>query len=495
MHLGGQQGFTLIEVMMAAFVLVVGILGVVTLVDRANGALGESNARVGATNLARELVEYTRSFDYDDVTTGRLPALLHQKTGVSGTENPWKVVRRNVEYTVTVKSCLFDDPADGLSATTFSTGDADRPLCTRPAAINPKVDSNPDDFRRVVIDLDWKYRGAKAQHVTQDALIVNPSGGLGPRITAFPPPAGQITAADAPSGQLVFNGVGANTSLTTTPARAVHWNVSGANGGDAVGVGGGSVLPTAWKITWDLGVPTDASYVYDGSYTINAQAFNDLGVPGNLWANPVLINRFDPLTPRDFVAGRNPQQGPNVVDLLWSGNEETDIIGYRVVRVEPDGSKTPICPNTAGGVTDRSTTSCLDMNAPASGEVDYELVAVDRPVITDPSSGTREGEPAKSTAPVAETAPETPTGLTVDTFEGLPRLQWVQPPGEEVAFYRIYRDGTAVEDRYKTTVTIDTQWIDSDPGPAPNPGHSYYVAAVGKSLSESPLSAEGSWNP
>src|SRR5215217_6612158 len=241
-HLGAQ-GFTLVEVMMAAFVLVVGILGVVSLVDRANGALGESNGRVGATNLARELVEYTRSFDYDDVTAGRLPALLHKKTGVSGTDNPWKVVRRNVEYTVTLKSCLFDDPSDGLAPTTFSTGDSDRPLCTRPAALNSNVDTNPDDFRRVQFDLDWKYRGAKAQHVTQDALIVNPSGGLGPRITAFPAPAGQITASDAPGGLLVFTGISSNTSLTSTPAKAVHWNVADSTGGDAVGVGSAS-LPT-----------------------------------------------------------------------------------------------------------------------------------------------------------------------------------------------------------------------------------------------------------
>ena len=492
-HSGGQQGFTLVEVMMAALVLVVGILGVVTLVDRANGAIGESNARVGATNLARELVEYTRAADYDDVTNGRLPALLHAKTGVSGTGNPWVVVRRNVKYTVTIKSCLFDDPADGLVPTTFTTGDADRPLCTRAAAINTKVDSNPDDFRRLQVDIDWTYRGAKKQHATQDALIVNPSGGLGPRITSFPAPAGQITAASAPSGHLTFTGVSPTVSLTTTPAKAVRWNVSEAAGGDAVAVGSAS-LATDWRITWELGVDTDPSYVYDGSYTISAQAFTDLGVPGNLWANPVLINRYLPQKPSGFVAGRNPFQGPKVVELRWSRNPEGDIIGYRVRRIELDGSKTPICPSTATAVTAPDATSCLDTNAPASLAVTYELVAVDRTVIANSGSAPRESSTAaQAIALVAVPAPDTPTGLTVQTDADRPLLKWTQPGVAPVSFYRIYRDGTAIAARYATTVTSATFWADPDPGPSPNPGHSYRVSAVGPTLSESSLSAEVLW--
>jgi hypothetical protein len=484
-NIRAQSGFTLVEVLMAAFVLVVGILGVVALVDRANAALGESNGRVGATNLARELTEYSRSYDFDDLTTGRLPIQLHQRTGVSGTSNPWTVVRRNVSYSVAVKVCLFDDPTDGLAAADFTTGDADRPMCERPTAINAKVDSNPDDFRRIVVDLDWKYRGAKAQHVTQNALIVNPSGGLGPRITSFPAPASQITSTNP---QFTFTGINSTTSLTSTPAKAVHWNVSNATSGEAAGTG---TAPTAWKITWTLGVNTDPTYVEDGSYTINAQAFGDLGVAGNLWSNPVLINRYLPRTPTGFIAGRNPARGATAVDLRWSANTEGDIIGYRVFRVESGGARTPICPSTVGAATGPTVLSCVDSAAPATGAVTYELAAIDRTVIADSSSTMRESASrATSTTPAAGTAPAAPTSLTAATVGGLPRLEWTQPIGAAVAFYRIYRDGSSVADRYASTVTFDPFWIDNDPGTG---SHSYRVSAVGATMSESALSPQVLW--
>ena len=100
---------------------------------------------------------------------------------------------------------------------------------------------------------------------------------------------------------------------------------------------------------------------------------------------------------------------------------------------------------------------------------------------------------ANAIATTAGTAPEVPTTLVLHTKDGLPELAWTQPLGASVLFYRIYRDGTAIADRYASTVTNDPHWIDADPGPAPNPGHTYRVAAVGTSLSESALSAPIVW--
>jgi prepilin-type N-terminal cleavage/methylation domain-containing protein len=476
-----QRGMTLIELMVAALVLVVGILGVITLVDRANVTLGESNARVGATNLARELVEHTRSLDYDVVTTGRLPAPLRAKTGVPGSANGWTVTRRGVDYTVAVKVCLYDDPQDGLASAAFTTGDADRPLCTpRASAIagNTRVDANPDDFRRLQVDLDWGERG-KDFHARQDALLVNPTGALGARITKFPDPALQIAT---PVSPLLLTGI------ESTPAKTVHWN-AGTSSGDALAVG---VLGTNWTISWAIGTQADASYVFDGRYQVEAQAFSDLGVPGDVRVATVYLNRYLPgAPPADLIAGRNTSRTPGIVELRWSPNPERDVIGYRVYRVEPNATRTRICPGAAGDAV-LIDTSCIDAAPPATA-VTYEVVAVD---YTDLKNQLlpRQGAVRAVAVPVLNAAavlPSTPTGLAVTTVDGRPKLTWTQPGGVTgLAFFRIYRDGSAVADRYATTVTADPFWVDPDPG---NGGHVYRVSAVNTTLNESLLSSGVSW--
>ena len=55
-----QAGFTLIEVMVAALVLVVGVLAVIGLLNAANGATSRTRDHDTATNLARELIESRR---------------------------------------------------------------------------------------------------------------------------------------------------------------------------------------------------------------------------------------------------------------------------------------------------------------------------------------------------------------------------------------------------------------------------------------------------
>src|SRR5436190_12259023 len=69
----GERGFTIIEVMVAVFILVLGVLGVATMANTANIQSSTSKARVGGTNLAREVLEDARSFPYADLS-GNVPA-------------------------------------------------------------------------------------------------------------------------------------------------------------------------------------------------------------------------------------------------------------------------------------------------------------------------------------------------------------------------------------------------------------------------------------
>src|SRR3954452_24433226 len=75
-NLADEGGYTLVELMVASIVLVIGMAGAFTLLSGAGKTTVTNNARMGATNLARELIEDARSADYDSLTpSGVVPAL------------------------------------------------------------------------------------------------------------------------------------------------------------------------------------------------------------------------------------------------------------------------------------------------------------------------------------------------------------------------------------------------------------------------------------
>src|SRR5258705_449389 len=64
-----ESGFTIIEVMVAIFILLIGVLGAVTLTNTANAITNNNKAREGATNLSREIAEAARQVDYDKLNS------------------------------------------------------------------------------------------------------------------------------------------------------------------------------------------------------------------------------------------------------------------------------------------------------------------------------------------------------------------------------------------------------------------------------------------
>ncbi len=235
----GEAGFTIVEVMVAMVILLIGVLGTIILVQGSFSSTTRTAAREQGTNLARDLVERSRQAPYTNVTAtnagselaGTLPA--SQVSGLSG--STFHVLRRGVDYTVTVSACAVDDPTDGAGKGTAAYcavgggggggGGAPPPLSvgnvkvlgvdisiaasgtlldtvckavgtntdvanaltsvlspvaavgvcpgTGPNANNPvQVDSDPDDMRRVRVDVSWTRGGAGS--VSQTTLLPNP---------------------------------------------------------------------------------------------------------------------------------------------------------------------------------------------------------------------------------------------------------------------------------------------------------------------------------
>jgi type II secretory pathway pseudopilin PulG len=123
---GARQdaGLTLVETLVAATLLLIGALGTFALLDAANATTAASRAREGATNIAREVLEDSRSVAYTKI--GQPNWLQSQLQGLAGGSGAVSapsafaerttVDRRGIAYTVTVTPCSVDDSRDGYGA-------------------------------------------------------------------------------------------------------------------------------------------------------------------------------------------------------------------------------------------------------------------------------------------------------------------------------------------------------------------------------------------
>jgi type IV pilus assembly protein PilV len=472
---GSEDGFTLVEILVAMFVLLIGMLGVLSLVTGALKTTATNNERVGATNLARELIERARSLDYDDMT-GTLVQTRLQAAGV-GSGSPWTIVRRNTTYTVTTSSCTYDDPADKLAATPPDN------VCTpRPSGVTG--DSNGEDFRRTTFRIAWTEAGSAQPHsVTQTTLVVNPSGGLGPRITGLD----KVT-------QPIYAGTNtASVTWTTTPATTLRWVVDdGASSGSSTG-------STSFTTNWSLGTSGSGSEVLDGTYEITATPFDDRDVAGESKRANVDINRRKAYAPPSLAGGHDTRAG-DWVDLQWAQNAERDIQGYRVFWAGPDGTvgnadDVAACTGPAGdSLLGKATTSCTHASPPG-GATTYYVVAVDRAPPPAPADQLRDGDRRTLTVGAPGARPNAPTGpLAVATVAGLPTLTWNPPASGGASFYRIYRDGTVVglADRFGRTSGAATTFTDDSPG---DTAHRYWVTTVDSAFNESDPLGPVTWSP
>ena len=457
-----EDGFTIIESAIAGLVLIVGMLGVLTMLSGSLRTTAVTNERVGASNLARELVENTRGLDYADMSAQLVRDRLQARGLGSGT--PWTIERRNVTYAVSATSCTYDSPTDKLAAV------APENVCTpQPAAA--AGDSNGDDFRRTTFQVTWNGAGGD-RSITQTTLVVNPSGGLGPRVTAFAPVTQTITSAAATT---------ASVTWTTSAAKTLHWAVD--DGVSSGTVSGSTSETTSFETNWAIGDSGSETEILDGAYQMTAQPFSDRDIAGEVKRANIVLNRRRPYAPHTFDGGHNTRVG-DIVDMEWSRNKERDVLGYRVVWSGADktagtADDEQVCPLPAEAeMLTPTTTSCADFSPP-SGATKYYVAAMDRAS----DNALREGDRRSLSVSAASSRPGPPLGLAVTTVNGLPRVIWLAPAilpllSPNVSFYRIYRDG----ERYDRVSSDTLTYTDTSPT---DDEHRYWVTAVDNTYNES----------
>jgi hypothetical protein len=522
--LRGQGGFTIIEVMVASLVLLVGLVGTVTLINAANATTVSTQAREQAVSLERELLEATHSVPYQQLSPTSVVSQVQAAPGLrnAGVGPGWTIQRRGFTYTVAVGVCSVDDPSNGYGtenpdtfcATTASpnpscntllgtsgniagvasavtsanatlTGQqaigscgldpdldgrvdnltqTDVPKCTGGACTPaPTGDSNPDNYKRILVLVTWTVNQV-GHYALQSSTIPNPGPAGGPTISSL------ATTATLP----ITNTYSATTVpfavTTSNDATAVSWSVNGTPMGNASGASG------SWNFSWNIGTAGSGTEVMDGSYVITVTAYNQNSVYGPNQSLTATLNRRQPYAPTGFVGGLNP----SVVELEWIANKESDISGYRVYRVGTPNTKVCDVPVTR--------LSCQDAAPPSTYPIKYYIVAVDHDNASPPQL--REGDPsAQITVTNSNQAPNPPTGLAASPSNGNTVLAWTapatsDPDGDPIAFYRIYRDGSAYVNRYDRTLGAQTTYTDTATGGV---AHTYYITAVDPQLMESPI--------
>ena len=457
-----ESGFTLVETLVAAFVLLIGVVATLSLLNVANRATTSTRMRDNATNLARELIEGARNVPYEKVNSPGLLEELQKLPGLGDAPagGAYTIPRNNVVYTVTVDTCIMDDPKDGGGPRA-----ATQTFCANSASPGT-ADKNPEDYKRVTVTVTWTWDGA-TRSVGQTGIINNPGSASGPAVRTLTP-----RGYSAP--YTVTTDLSAVTVDLTTSSRpaTLHWLKDGTVQPTTPTANGTSGL--AWQFDWPI------AGLDDGAYIVGAEAFDQYGVSGPHREETIVLNRFTPRAPQRVAGGRN-QFG--AVEIEWEANTERDIAGYQVFRA---GASSPVCPIA----TLKLNTGCVDSSPPATGSLEYWVVAYD----TNPSDGSlRAGDESTHLTVTSggNTPPFPPTGLTVSQdAAGDTTLTWNRPSpddpdaGDRVDFYRVYRDGTDYAHRfarwYDNGATIS--WTDTATGGA---SHTYSVTAVDTHFMES----------
>ncbi|HWH44687.1 MAG TPA: prepilin-type N-terminal cleavage/methylation domain-containing protein [Thermoleophilaceae bacterium] len=472
-----EGGFALLELIVALAIFTFGVLGAVSFVDGASSASGQNRAREGATALAREVLETARAVPYRSLTSSGATTALQGRSALADSSPAagYTVRRRGIVYTLSVTVCVVDDPKDGAGP-----HDGGLEYCPDSAAAG-STDRVSDDYRRIAAVVSWA-RDGKTTTTRQTGVVSNPAGGLGPSVDTL-----ALRSQTSPVTQELTS-VDVDLTTSATPA-SVTWSVNGDPKGSATGSN------TSWSFAWPIGTYND------GTYVVQAQAFDEEGRSGLARKLTVVLNRTAPAAPTGFAGGRNGT--PGHVDLEWHANPEGDVVGYRIYR--SDAAGTPgerACPPAgegAGAVLQQLT--CVDEGAAATGTIHYVVKAVDLTV----GGSYREGSAsAPITVEEPGAAPSVPSGVTLCSGgdpgcngpDGLPAptgttaLSWSASNDTDgtIRFYRVLRDGVAYADRYDRLYPGSGALVYVDRAPGGST-HAYRVVAVDDTYLQSAASS------
>ncbi|HEX7291609.1 MAG TPA: hypothetical protein VF250_10835 [Conexibacter sp.] len=504
-----QGGFTIVEVLVAALVLVVGLGGLLQMLISADHTISTTRLRQAETNLAREVLEDARGLASTQLTQTAIASALQSAVPQAALSGSNLVVTRAVSsgtttrFSISFAVCDLDNPSDGYG--NHDSPPASGGVWCPDVGSNGTQDSNPNDYKRVSVTVTPSSRSTP---VIKQTILVYSRPVNGPAVSCL------STSATCPGpGVTVTSGSSLTFNVTTTVTAArIQWLVNG-NTPPSAQIPTTATDPyapsgTSSSFTWNF--PTA-----DGTYAITAVAYDVDGNSGTRSTVVVTLNRHQAIAPTSFSAGWNDLIGG--VEIQWVPSVDQDVLYYHVYHQY--GSNAAQLVTTCGASGNVTGTSCAD--APASAFAPpipsarpnpctsssqsyttthyYWVVGVD----TDPTTRVPRESTAQSPrvdANLCDHQPYAPSTLSGTLSGGQLALSWNAPSPaapdswNAVQAWRVYRwpSNRAVQvpgDRYQLVGNSPavTSYTDGSPDPG-GVQQSYCITAVDAHLNESPCS-------
>ena len=161
----------------------------------------------------------------------------------------------------------------------------DRNFCANSVAAGT-ADKNPEDYKRVTVTVSWTEQGNYTRKVDQSGLINNPGSASGPAVRSLTP-----VGYTAPF-------------VVTTDVNAVTWDVTTSSKPATIGwlLDGTPPDRRRRRRRPDQAAPGSSTgnmkTLDDGAYVVAAEAFNVYGVSGPGRQETIVLNRFVPRAPK-----------------------------------------------------------------------------------------------------------------------------------------------------------------------------------------------------
>ncbi len=468
---GDERGFTIVEVIVATAVLVIGLLTTFLMLNIALHSSADVRQRENGVALARQVAEDARSIPYSQLASSTITTMLQGYPGLANTSSgpSWTVKRAGYTYTITDSLTLI--PPSGATV-----------------------------IKQFQVSVSWTSFQGQTHTYTETAIMSRAGQDPGLQASNL-----QLASPSCSTAGVQSSGCPTSVVITTAGITSLQFSVTAPSGTQAVVWTLNGVTQTCWAgsapssgTTWTSNAwsltaacPTNLP-VSDGTYTVGAAAEDSSGIEGPAVTMTVRLIRNVPSAPTVTGYGFNsnlPNGPSNVAEFQWNSNPENNIVGYRLYYNNSSGSQTLVCQTSlttsfqscAGNGWCLDTTHCIDLSPPAtsSSYLTYTVKAL----YYDANNNLQEGLGQNVT--LAAGAPPTPlppaaVSLAVQVQpDNTAILTWT-PSVSTVSFYRIYRDGNSYGNRYDTvsagscSLTTCT-YHDTNRGSP----HEYYISAVG----------------
>lgn len=460
-----EQGFTIVEVIVATLVIVIGLLTAYLALNVAVHSSSDVRQREEGVSLARQITEDARSISFSQLSSSTITSTLQGYPGLanSGSGSTWTIQRAGYTYTVAPSLTDITDPKDTTGAT---------------------------DIKQFSVTVTWTTYQGNTHQYTETATVSR--AGQDPGLQAS-----SLQLATPPWGSAGISGTQTAPVVTATGISSLDFTVTAPAGTDAIVWTLNGVKESSWNgstpssgTTWTSS-SWSLSGISDGTYTVGAAAEDSSGVVGPAVTIPVRLIRNVPSAPSVTGYGFNtnlPGSSSTAAEFQWAANPELNVVGYDIYNGTTKLCQTSLatsyasCGLGSANVWCISPLACTYLNPPtASGSLTYTIKAL----YYDSSNTLQEGSP--TTVTLASGTPTPPSAPTIGALQGVaPQtdgtaiITWTPPSGgTPVSFYRIYRDGTSYTSRYDTLSASSCSSVCSYDDVNRSEAHSYYITAVG----------------